>query len=180
LYGGGVFFDILKWLILVTIVITIINAYWYSIFLVDGVSMQTNFMDKQLMLMDKSYFRGGTNPKRGEVVVVQYPGDPENKQYLKRVIGLPKEKLIIADNKIYIDGKKLEETYIPPGTELFPSGTWNLKDNEYFLMGDNRPQSNDSRYFGAVEKRFFIGKAIFMIYPVFQSVSVPTYNIEPK
>lgn len=176
LYGGGIFFDILKWLILVVIVVSIVNSYWYSIFLVDGVSMEANFMDKQMMLMDKGFYRGANEPKRGEVVVVRYPGDPQNKQYLKRVIGLPGEKLTIYDNKVYINKKILSESYIPPGTEAFPSGTWNLKDDEYFLMGDNRPQSNDSRYFGPVEKRFFVGKAIFMLAPVFQSVDVPGYN----
>lgn len=134
-------------------------------------------MDKQMMLMDKRYFRGEAEPKRGEVVIVKYPGDPEHKQYLKRVIGLPKEKLIIKDDKVYINNKILEESYIPPGTEIFPSGAWKLKDSEYFLMGDNRPQSNDSRYFGPVEKRFFIGKAIFMVYPVFKGVEIPEYNI---
>ncbi|MFA7244205.1 MAG: signal peptidase I [Patescibacteria group bacterium] len=177
LYGGGIFFDILKWLILVVIVVTIINSYWYSIFLVDGVSMETSFMNKQMMLSDKSFYRGEADPERGEVVIVKYPGDPQNKQYLKRVIGLPTEKVVIAKNKVYINGKALEESYISPGTEIFPSGTWTLKNNEYFLMGDNRPQSNDSRYFGPVEKRFFVGKAIFMIYPVFQGVGLPRYNI---
>ena len=175
LYGGGIFFDVLKWLILVTIVLTLINSYWYSIFLVDGVSMEKNFMDKQMMLMDKTYFRGSAEPKRGEVVIVKYPGDPAHKQYLKRVVGLPGEKLIIKDNKIYINSKVLSESYIPAGTEIFPAGSWKLKDNEYFLMGDNRPQSNDSRYFGPVEKRFFVGKAIFMVYPIFKSVEVPSY-----
>jgi signal peptidase I len=104
------------------------------------------------------------------VVVVRYPGDPDNRKYVKRVIGLPGERLQIFDGKIFINEKILEEYYLPYGVLTEPDKTYTLGENNYFLMGDNRPVSNDSRYFGPVEKRFIVGQATTIIFPRFRQV----------
>jgi len=160
IFGGGIFFDLLKWAILIFVFLVIVNRFLLSVFIVDGVSMEPNLNDKSIVLYSKNF-----EPKRGDVVVVKYPGDPEKKRYVKRVIGLPGEELKIENNKIYIDNKVLEEDYLPFGVLTEPDGTHSLKD-QYFLMGDNRESSNDSRFFGPVEKRFIAGKATLLIYPL--------------
>lgn len=175
IYGGGVFFDLSKWVALVLIIMVLINAFWISIFVVDGASMEPTLHDGEVVLMDKSFFRGDQKPQRGDEVVVAYPGDPEHKRYVKRVIGLPGEKFQILSNKIYINGKLLHEAYIPIGVITQPDGMWALAADQYFLMGDNRENSNDSRFFGPVEKRFFIGKALNVIFPHLRSIESPKY-----
>jgi len=175
LYGGGIFFDVSKWLILVVVVLIVINTYWISIFVVDGISMEPNLHDDEIALMNKTHFRGEEAPKRGEVVVVKYPGDPNKKRYVKRVIGLPGETLSIRKNKIYINNNLLKETYLPVDLMLGDDESWLLGSSQYFLMGDNREFSNDSRVFGVVEQRFFIGKVTNVLVPRFIAVDIPKY-----
>ena len=176
LFGGGVVFDLAKWLLLIVIVIVFINAYWYSFFIVDGVSMEPTILNGQLVLLNKIFYRGDKNPERGETVVVEYPGDPAHKRYVKRVIGLPGEKVVVANGNVYIDSKKISEEYLPYGIETDQDGKWELNRDQYFLMGDNRPLSNDCRYFGPVEKRFFIGHAEWVIYPGLKRLETPAYQ----
>lgn len=175
LYGGGIFFDLAKWVILSIVVLVLVGSFWYTIFIVDGVSMEPNFNDREVVILDKTFFRGGKEPERGQSVVVQYPGDPENRRYVKRVIGLPGENLAISGGKVYINESLLDERYLPVYFVTEPEGSWSLKENEYFLMGDNRANSNDSRYFGPVEKRFFIGRAVAVIFPRLRFVELPEY-----
>jgi signal peptidase I len=170
LFGGGIFFDLCKWVIFVGVVVILIHKFWMTVFVVDGLSMESTIHDKEFLVL-KRYSSVKTVPKRGDVVAVKYPGDPDNKKYLKRVVGMLSDKVKIEGGKVYINGVVLRESYIPFGVETAPDGAWNLSDKEYFLMGDNRPGSNDSRYFGPVEKRFLIGQAIYIIYPRFQSVN---------
>jgi len=176
LYGGGVVFDMAKWLIFVVIILSVINTYWYSIFIVDGVSMEPTILNGQLVLLNKVFYRGDREPKRGESVVVEYPGDPKHKRYVKRVIGLPSEKVVVANGSVYINSKKLSENYLPYGIETDQDGKWELNNDQYFLMGDNRPLSNDCRYFGPVEKRFFIGHSDWIIYPGLKKIETPAYQ----
>lgn len=175
LYGGGVVFDMAKWLIFVVIVLAVINTYWYSVFIVDGVSMEPTILNGQLMLLNKVFYRGDREPKRGESVVVEYPGDPKHKRYVKRVIGLPGEKVTVTNGNVYINLKKLTEPYLAYGTYTDQDGQWELGGNQYFLMGDNRLLSNDCRYFGPVEKRFFVGQAGWVIYPGLKKIQTPAY-----
>lgn len=169
LFGGSILFDLTKWIILLVIILTLISKFYFSIFVVDGFSMEPTLRDKEIVLLEKNSYEN-KNPQRGDVVVVKYPGDPDNKKYVKRVIGLPGEKITITNNKVFINNKNFEEDYIPYGFITVPDGIWNLSDKEYFLMGDNRPNSNDSRYFGGVEKRFFYGHAKSVVYPNFREI----------
>ncbi len=174
LFGGGVIFDLTKWIILLVVLIILINKFWITIFIVDGISMEPNLHDKELVMLNVSSYNSA-EPKRGDVVVVKYPGDPDHRKYVKRVIGLPGEKIALVNGGVYINGKLLEEYYLPYGITSDPDQTWQLSSKEYFLMGDNRPNSNDSRYFGAVEKRFIVGKAITIIFPRFRLVPALKY-----
>lgn len=172
LYGGSTFFDLARWVIGLAVIILLITTFWMSIFLVSGVSMEPNVHDRELVLYQKNAYTGSRLPKRGEVVVVQYPGDPQNKRYVKRVIGLPGELIEIKSEQVYINSQILIESYLPADTLTDPNlqTTWQLDSKSYFLMGDNRPASNDSRFFGSVEKRFFLGRALRVIYPRFVAI----------
>jgi len=168
LFGGGVLLDLCKWVIFAAVLLVIVHKFWFTIFVVDGLSMEPTIHDKELVVLKR--FGTATNVQRGDVLAVKYPGDPDHKKYIKRVIGLPGEKISISDGKVYINNSIHEENYIPFGVITEPNGDnkeWQLSTNEYFLMGDNRPGSNDSRYFGPIEKRFFLGKATTVIYPRF-------------
>lgn len=172
LYGSGVIFDLAKWLILVLIVLSLVNAFYVGVFVVDGESMSPNFKDKELVFWRKGIYRDGNQkPERGDIVVVQYPGDPKHKVYVKRIIGLPNEKIEIKGGKVYINDKLYREKYLNQSVITDHGGIWNIKSNEYFVMGDNRPNSNDSRFFGTIEKRFVLGKALGVIFPRFRVVS---------
>lgn len=176
LFGGGIFFDLTKWLIFIAVVLILINAYWLSIFIVDGVSMEPAILNGQLVLLNKVFYRGDRAPERGEAVVVEYPGDPQHKRYVKRVIGLPGEEVVVTSGSVYINSKKLSEPYLSFGVETDQDGRWQLNPDQYFLMGDNRPLSNDCRYFGPVDKRFFIGHAEWVIYPGLKKIEKPAYQ----
>lgn len=174
LYGGGVVFDLLKWTILAVVVLLILFRFWLSIFIVDGESMEPNLHDKEIVLLKNNAYNSEI-PSRGDVVAVRYPGDPEHKKYVKRVVGLPGEVVQLKNGRVHINGEVLSENYLEYSLYTNPQSAiknnWKLGKEEYFLMGDNRPYSNDSRYFGPVEKRFFDGKAILIVFPRWRLVS---------
>ncbi len=167
IYGGGIVFDLAKWLILLLIVLIIFNTFFFSIFIVSGSSMYPTFKDGDWIFWNKNVYHDA-NPQRGDIIVLNYPGDPTNKTYVKRIIGLPGDKIEIKDEHVFIDGRQINESYIGADVPSDPSGIWKIAAGQYFVMGDNRPNSNDSRYFGPVEKRFILGKAVSRVYPVFQ------------
>lgn len=102
---------------------------------------------------------------RGEVVVFHYPKDPKL-LYVKRVIGLPGDTVTVTETAVYINGQKLDEPNPgiakSNGTKL---GTYKVPPGEYFMMGDNRPVSDDSRYWGSVKRSAIVGEADFVLYP---------------
>lgn len=163
-------FDLTKWLIGIVVIFALINTFLFSIYIVSGESMYPNFKDGDIIFWQKNVYTA-KNPARGDIVVVSYPGDPDNKKYVKRVIGLPGEKLEIKNGLVYINDEEIEEKYLDFGTETTPDGVWQLTDNQFFVMGDNRPESNDSRYFGPVEKKYLLGKSLAVIFPDFQLTS---------
>lgn len=165
LFGGGIIFDLSKWVIITAVAVIIVNSFFYSIFVVDGHSMEPNYRNRELVFWDKAVYKK-QDPKRLDVIVMAYPGNTKYR-YVKRIIGLPGETITIKDSKVYVDGKILKEPYIPKNYQTEPDATWELREGEYFAMGDNRPGSNDCRIFGPVEKRFILGKSLAIIFPRF-------------
>ena len=135
--------QIKKWLkenLLFTIlllIIIIIRIFFYSPIRVNGSSMYPTLQDKEFMILNKIGLQKGIN--RFDIVVVESNG----KYIIKRVIGLPGESVMYSDNKLYINGKVIEDNYSKSETENFENVI--LKDDEYFVMGDNREVSKDSR-----------------------------------
>jgi len=129
-------------------------------FYVKGASMEPNFHDHEYLIVDEISYRFN-EPQRGDIVVFKYPNDPRQ-FFIKRIIGLPGERVKIDNNKVYINGTILNESYLSPNTEtslaLRGYGDVTLGSDEYFLLGDNRSQSLDSRSFGPVKRQYIIGK----------------------
>ncbi|TSC93878.1 MAG: signal peptidase I [Candidatus Berkelbacteria bacterium Athens1014_28] len=174
IYGGGFVFDFARWLVVFILLLVLCNYFLISIFIVDGASMDPMLKTGEIGVLNK-YIYIIDNPKRGDIVVVKYPGDPEKRRYVKRVIGLPGEKVKVYSGLVYVDGKVLKENYLAEYVWSDKDGEWQLGERDYFLMGDNRPNSNDSRYFGPVEQRFILGKTVWILLPRFQSIVTPTY-----
>ena len=163
-YGTGCAFELTKWVIVALVIGTLIHFFVGTLFIVDGQSMEPNYHNGQYILVDRWQYNFG-KPQRGEVVVLKFPGDPEHKKYIKRIIGLPGELVEITDGTVYINSIKLIEPYIPQGVLTQPNLKRQLRDDDYFLLGDNRYNSSDSRVWGICPKRDLIGKAWFTLYP---------------
>ncbi len=134
-------------------------------FVVDGSSMQPNFATGQFVIVSRVNYMIG-QPQRGDVVVFQYPLDTQQ-DYIKRLIGLPGDTVEIRDTQVYVNGVALNEPYInEPCTPLScQDRTWTLGANQYFMMGDNRNHSSDSRVFGPVARNLIVGEALVRYWP---------------
>lgn len=131
---------------------------------IESHSMEPNFYEGQFILVNKLAYRLGS-PSRGEVVVFHNPNNTDE-DYIKRIIGLPGDTLEIRDQVVYVNGEPLDEQYgmnpIPPGTYYGPTV---IEPNHLFVMGDNRPNSKDSRSFGALSEDLVVGKAWLRVWP---------------
>lgn len=136
---------------------------------VSGSSMVPTFHNGDYILTDKLSYRFGS-PKRSDIIVLKNPRD-ESQDFIKRIIALPGEKIKIEGNFVYINGELLKESYLPAATNT--SGGTFLKDmeeikvgpNQYFVFGDNRNHSSDSRAWGGVTKEEIVGKVFFRYWP---------------
>lgn len=154
---------ITKWLkenivfliILTAIIIT--RIFFFSPIRVNGTSMYPTLQDKEFMILNKIGLQKGIN--RFDIVVVESNG----KYIIKRVIGLPGESVMYSDNKLYINEKVVEDNYSKSETEDFENVV--LKEDEYFVMGDNREVSKDSRVIGPVNIKNIKGKTNLVIFP---------------
>jgi signal peptidase I len=135
-----------------------------------GQSMEPNLhTDERLVIEKFSYHFHG--PRRGDVVVLRDPGGtPE--LLIKRVVGLPGERVTLADGKVYIDGKPLDEPYLDQSTNG-GGRSWVVPPLSVFVMGDNRSASRDSRIFGPVPLEELVGKALFRYWPLGEVGPVP-------
>jgi signal peptidase I len=152
--------DILETLIFAVILFVAINAISARI-RVDGSSMEPTLHGGEYVLVNKLSYRLG-QPEYGDVIVFYYPRDPQQ-EYIKRVIGLPGDKVEISDGNVYVNDKLLEEPYIA-AAPVYP-GSWFVPDSSLFVLGDNRNNSSDSHSWGAVPISYVVGKAIFVYWP---------------
>lgn len=186
-YGVGSFLlEIIKVFFLAFIIIVPVRMFIFQPFFVQGSSMEPNFHDGEYLLVNEWGYKHtdigfSSNPfltvdsfrelKRGDVVVFRYPKNP-SVFYVKRIIGLPGEKILFKEGRIEIIEKGgvsrffLDESeYLPETTITKNVESTSLSDDEYFVMGDNRLHSNDSRAWGPVNKSFIIGKVAFRMWP---------------
>ncbi|MBI4948192.1 signal peptidase I [Candidatus Berkelbacteria bacterium] len=136
--------------------ILVVHYFFISILVVRGESMFPNFVDGEVLLVDKlSYWTG--KPERGDAVAMYFPGESQ-RRFIKRVVALPGETIKITGGKVYLNGKLFIEGYLSQDLQTLPDLERKLADAEYFVMGDNRNASSDSRSWGTVPESFIIGK----------------------
>lgn len=173
-------FEFLKIVAIAAIIVLPIRYFLFQPFIVRGESMVPNFHSGDYLIVDEiSYLV--SHPKRGNVIVLRYPLDP-SQRFVKRIIGLPGETVDIKDGQITIlsnDEKvMLDETqYLPESIETQGNVHTELKGDEYFVLGDNREFSYDSRRWGVLKREHIIGKALLRLFPItqFSLITVPHY-----
>jgi signal peptidase I len=154
---SGWLYDFSKYATILLVVGLITHYFFYSLLIVRGKSMEPNYIDGDMVLVNKISYQI-SNPQRGDVVAMFFPGEA-SKRFIKRVVGLPGEKVVVLANKVYINGQVLPEAYLPKSTITLPNLERQLTSDEYFVMGDNRGGSSDSRAWGPVPESYIIGKA---------------------
>jgi len=162
------FWEIVKFAVIAFIVVVPIRLFIASPFIVSGNSMDPSFATGNYLVVDEISYQL-ENPERGDVIVFKYPKEP-SKFFIKRVIGLPGETVeikggaVFVTNKSFPGGFELNEPYIefPKADNL----TVVLSDTEYFVMGDNREASSDSRIWGPLNERFITGRVLLRLFPV--------------
>ena len=150
---------------------------------VKGSSMFPNFIDKEFLLTEKLSYQFGT-PKRGDVVVFKAPASEpcaaEECEYIKRVIGLPGDKVMVKGGQVYLNGQLLNQSFLPQGVISDPGQyaqegvEQTVPEGQYLCFGDNRQHSRDGREFGPIKKDLIVGKAFFKYWPLDSVGLVPT------
>jgi len=152
---------------LIVVVFILVGVFFVQPVVVEGTSMLPQLHDGERLLVNKLvYYKiqsvSWGHLQRGDIVVFWYPNDPD-KSYVKRIIGLPGETVEVRDGHVYIDGSELQESYLDAehNHALHDNSVTKVEEHHYFVMGDNRDNSSDSRYWGLVPEKYIYGKAFF-------------------
>lgn len=163
-------FETIRVIIVSLIIIFVVRSFVIQPFFVKGSSMEPNFEDGDYLIVDEISYRF-EEPKRGDVIIFRYPNNP-SEFFIKRIIGLPGETVEIKDNKISIyssahpEGIALNESeYLDNAVVTSGNIYQQLGEDEYYVLGDNRVASSDSRRWGILNKRYVIGKAWLRAWP---------------
>jgi signal peptidase I len=153
-------------LMLSVLIAVLVILFLYRPVKVEGTSMMPSLFDQERLFINQySYKFGLGDIKRGDTVVFWFPEDT-NKSYIKRVIGMPGDTVQVKDGYVYVNGQKLVESYVPPeyrDDRDYPAQV--VPPNDYFVLGDHRISSNDSRAWGFVPRSYIYGKAVFVFWP---------------
>ncbi len=179
--AGLALLEFIKVAVLAGITIALVRYFLFKPFYVKGASMEPNYKDHEYLIIDELNYRLH-EPKRGDVVVFRYPNNPKE-YFLKRVIGLPGERVKVSEgvvtiyNDAYPEGFVVKENYIPSDVVTEGEKILSLSNNQYFMMGDNRQNSFDSRRFGPVDENFIVGRTWLRGWPLdrIQVFETPTY-----
>jgi signal peptidase I len=166
--GKELLFEVVKIVILASLIVIPIRYFIFQPFFVQGISMEPNFYNGDYLIVDEISYRF-RQPQRGEVIVFKYPKNL-TQRYIKRIIGLPGETVEIKDGHITVfDGREKqsldEEQYLDSAVETSGNIRVALSDDEYFVLGDNRDFSSDSRRWGVLPKEDIIGRVYIRAWP---------------
>jgi signal peptidase I len=176
-------FDFLQGIVVVLALLVMVYLFIMAPQEINGASMEPNFHNGEYILTNKILYKF-RDPIRGDVVIFKSPMNKEI-DYIKRVIGLPGDTVALHDNSLWVNGQKVDEPYLSPDTKIFGESylsegkTITVPPGTYFVCGDNRTRSSDSREFGPIAKEDFIGVAIFRYFPFSQMgpINRPAYNL---
>lgn len=181
--AAGLFLlEIIKLGVVAGATILFVRYFLFKPFYVKGASMEPNFHEHEYLIIDEISYRF-REPIRGEVIVFKYPENPKE-YFLKRIIGLPGETVKISEgkvtvyNKLHPEGVVIDETYLPDELKTVGERVTVLGESQYFVLGDNRFNSHDSRGFGPVDKNLIVGRTWFRGWPPakIQIFSAPQFN----
>jgi signal peptidase I len=172
--------ELIKITAIALVIVIPIRYFLFQPFLVKGQSMEPNFKEGDYLIVDEISYRIRA-PERGDVIVLNFPQNP-SQRLIKRIMGLPGETVEVKDNKVSVCKEDScqtlnESSYIPNSLQTDGDLKIELKQNEYFVMGDNRPYSFDSRRFGVLPKEDIIGKVFLRAWPFnsFTKITAPNY-----
>lgn len=166
---GTFFLDIIEVVVFAIAIFLFIYLLVMQPHRIKGSSMEPNFHDGEYLLSDKITYRL-REPERGDVIVFEAPGT-NGDEFIKRIIGVPGDRVSVRNGKVYVNNTLLEESYIPTeltttaGAFLKEGGEVTVPTEYYFVLGDNRPFSSDSRAWGLVGKEKITGRAWFIYWP---------------
>lgn len=173
-------FEIFKIAVIALAIVLPIRYFLFQPFIVKGESMSPSFESGDYLIVDEISYRI-SEPQRGDVVVFKYPKNT-TQRFIKRIIGLPGETVVIKSGNVTVTkttGEEviLDEQYLPEDLKTYGDTGTTLKADEYFVLGDNRMYSYDSRSWGIVPKANIIGKAFLRLYPIdeLSKISTPNY-----
>ena len=172
--------ELAKVFIIALVIVLPIRYFLFQPFIVKGDSMVPNFHSGDYLIIDEISYRFNA-PKRGEVIVFKYPENPSQK-FIKRIIGLPGDTVEIKDGQVILYDKDnnqqvLEEAYLPSSKETYGNIKVSLGSDQYFVLGDNRPYSSDSRTWGPLPKSNIIGRVFIRVFPLaaLGKITLPAY-----
>lgn len=177
---GKFLLSTLEQVVFAVAIFMIIYLFFLQPHQVDGLSMIPSFQDGEYLLTDKISYKF-TSPKRGDVIVFAAPPDRQ-RDFIKRIIATPGERVSLKEGKVFINDKQIQEAYLEPslptsgGPALGGGEFLSLKEEEYFVLGDNRTHSSDSRTFGIIKKQDIIGRAWVVYWPPTKLRIIPTIS----
>ncbi|MGA3023557.1 MAG: signal peptidase I [Bryobacteraceae bacterium] len=153
-------------LALSVVIAVMVILFLYQPVKVEGTSMMPALVDQERIFINKFIYHSLWSIERGDMVVFWYPRDP-SKSYIKRVIGIPGDRVAIERGTVIVNGARLQEAYVPPEYHDQQSmAAMVVQPDEYFVLGDHRSSSNDSRAWGTVPRHYIYGKAVFVYWPL--------------
>ena len=157
----------LRDLMVSVLIAAVVILFLYQPVRVEGTSMMPGLIDQERIFINKFAYRFGISDiERGDTVVFWYPGDP-SKSFIKRIIGVPGDKVLVKDGRVFVNDAALDEPYVPGDYRDHVSTPPKVvPPEEYFVLGDHRSSSNDSRVWGTVPRRYIYGKASFVYWPL--------------
>lgn len=167
----GWIYDFSKIATILLVVGLLTHYFFVTVLVVRGESMLPNYTDGEVLTVNKITYRF-SQPLRGDVVAMYWPGETE-KRFVKRIVGLPGETVRVDDGQVYINNALITESYLESDVTTSSEIVRVLQNNEYFVLGDNRSASSDSRAWGPVPKTFLIGKVGTEIF------RLPAANAQP-
>lgn len=174
--------EIIKFALIIILVVVPFRIWIAQPYIVEGSSMDPTFKNGDYLIVDQLSYHF-ESPKRGEVIIMKYPKDP-SKYFIKRVVGLPEETIIIEGGKVFVKGSEenavktpLSEGYVV--YDKIDNFTTTLKKGEYFVMGDNRKGSSDSRIWGPLPEKNVVGRPILRLLPI-QEIGLLPGSVEKK